>query len=99
MTNAVNMYKFYDRMAAVKGAIEAADKPVHEHGRPETIIRFDKMRFEFDLIMRERDFFLKTAGSSDLPRQENFFNVQQSWQALIEATTPERTLTYETMSQ
>lgn len=99
MANAVNMSKFYDRMAAVKGAIDAADKPVHEHGRPHTIIKFDKMRLQFDIIMKERDFFQKSPGSSDLPRQENFFNVQQSWEALIEAASiEEKALSYQILS-
>ncbi|HEY0144319.1 MAG TPA: hypothetical protein VGF48_25765 [Thermoanaerobaculia bacterium] len=32
-------HQFFDRLAAIKGAMDAADRSVHEHAKPETIIR------------------------------------------------------------
>jgi len=83
LTNVVNMENFLDRLAAIKAAIDAADKPVHEHARPETIIKFQKIRWNFELMVNERTFFRKIS-TGVVPLEENFFNIKQGWNGLLE---------------
>jgi hypothetical protein len=79
------MQMFYDRLVSIKGSMDAAEKPIHEHARPETILKFQKMRWHFEIIMNEQKFFLKGSGDP-IPIEDNFFNIQQGWQGLLEAS-------------
>jgi hypothetical protein len=85
MTNISNMQMFYDRLVSIKGAMDAADKPVHEHARPETILKFQKMCWYFEIIMSEQKFFRKGSGTP-IPIEDNFFNIKKSWEGLLEAS-------------
>jgi len=87
LTNAANMLGFYDRIAAVEGAMIAADKTVHEHAQAATIMLFHRMKFHLDTILRERTQFHKITGGTDIPGEDNFFNVHASWKAFTESDT------------
>ena len=85
LTNAVNMSTFYDRMTAIHGALDAADKVIHEHGKPDLIIKFQRMRWHMNTILQERQHFRKMTTGSDIPIEENFLNARGSWQAFVES--------------
>lgn len=85
LTNATNMLAFYDRLTGVEGAMGAVDKAVHEHGQADAIMLFERMKWHLDVILRERKQFHKVSTGTAIPGDDNFFNVQSSWQAFVEA--------------
>ena len=63
-----------------------AEKPVHGHARSAAIIRFQRMKWHFDVLMNERRSFRKPdGGGSPIPDDDNFINVEQSWRGMLEA--------------
>jgi hypothetical protein len=100
LTNAANMLAFYDRIAAIDGAMIAADKIVHEHAPSATIMLFHRMKFHLGIILRERNQFHKVARGTNIPGEDNFFNVHASWKGFVQCDTSARSpLLYDTVPE
>lgn len=95
LENMARMRKFFDRLAAIKAAIDAASRPVHEHASAESIIRFQKIRMHFETMFNEQGFFRKISTGA-VPIEDNFFNIQQAWQGILDdASSTSVQLTYQ----
>lgn len=86
LENAVAFSRFYDRMAAVEGALKSAEVPIHEDAPVELIMRYHRLKQALDDMLHEREFVRKpNAASSPVPDQDNFFNVTQAWRSMVAA--------------
>jgi hypothetical protein len=85
LSNMANFAHFYDRMATIQAAITIGEAAIHEHAKAITIIRFQRIKWCFDIIMSEHCFFRQEGSAHGIPDFDNAANIENAWRALLVA--------------
>lgn len=94
LRNALSMRLFLDRVAVIMAVVDAAESVVHQHGRPATILRYQNIRQHLEIIGSEKGYF-RGKEPHLMPVDENFFNIEQAWNAAVATSEVRSTkLTY-----